>query len=95
MFALRQSRKLVHVVVYNIKTPIPLTILGGDNVDIMTVIDAIVSIIKELGFPIAVCVAMFYYWNKERESHKEELKQVTEALNNNTLVLQSIRDRIK
>jgi len=47
-----------------------------------------------VGFPIACVIAMFHFWNKEREDHKQELTSVTEALNNNTLVLQSIRDHL-
>lgn len=57
-------------------------------------IEIIVSLIQQIGFPIACVIAMFYYWNKEREDHKQEISSVTEALNNNTLVLQSIRDHL-
>lgn len=60
----------------------------------LDVVNAVATLIRELGFPIACVCAMFYYWNKEREAHKEELEKVTAALNNNTLVLQSIRDKI-
>lgn len=60
----------------------------------MEIVQGLAQLIRDLGFPIACVCAMFYYWNKEREAHKEELEKVTEALNNNTLVLQSIRDKI-
>jgi hypothetical protein len=33
-------------------------------------ISVITQLIGSLGFPIACVVAMFYYWNKEREDHK-------------------------
>ena len=56
--------------------------------------DAIAQIISTLGFPIAVCVYMFYSQEKERESHREETAKLTEALNNNTLVIQSLKDAI-
>lgn len=45
------------------------------------------QLLSSVGFPIACVVAMFYYWNKEREAHKEEMDKVTEALNNNTIAL--------
>ena len=61
----------------------------------MEFLEAFTALIRDLGFPIACVFAMFYYWNKEREAHKEELEKVTAALNNNTLVLQSIRDKIQ
>ncbi len=60
----------------------------------MDVIEMITQLIQNVGFPIACVVAMFHFWNKEREDHKQELNSVTEALNNNTLVLQSIRDHL-
>ena len=56
--------------------------------------DAIAQIISTLGFPIAVCVYMFYSQEKERETHKNETDKLTEALNNNTLVIQSLKDAI-
>ena len=57
-------------------------------------INAFISIIQTIGFLIACVIAMFYYWNKEREDHKAEIDSMKEALNNNTLVLQSIRDHL-
>ena len=56
--------------------------------------ETIAQIISTLGFPISVCVYMFYSQEKERETHKEETAKLTEALNNNTLVIQSLKDAI-
>lgn len=50
-------------------------------------IDVITQLIGSMGFPIACVVAMFYYWNKEREDHKQEIERMTEAVNNNTQAL--------
>ena len=50
--------------------------------------------IVNLGFPIACVIAMFWMLNKESENHREEMQKVTEALNNNTLVLTELRDMI-
>lgn len=47
----------------------------------------IVQAIGTLGFPICMCVALFYYMTKQSEAHKEEIAKMTEALNNNTLAL--------
>lgn len=52
------------------------------------------QLIGNLGFPIACVIAMFYMWNKEREEHKEEMNKITEALNNNTMVIQKLVDRM-
>lgn len=48
---------------------------------------SIVSVVQSLGFPIACVIAMFYFWNKEREDHKAEMADITQALNNNTIAL--------
>lgn len=53
-------------------------------------VGTIIELIRSLGFPVACVIAMFYFWNKEREDHKEEMQKMTEALNNNTLALVKI-----
>lgn len=55
-------------------------------------IEIIQQLIGTLGFPIACVIAMFYFWNKEREDHKQEMAQMTQALNNNTQVLIKIEE---
>ena len=53
-------------------------------------VDVITQLIGSMGFPIACVIAMFWFWNKEREDHKLEMQKMTEALNNNTLALVKI-----
>ena len=62
----------------------------GDNVDTST----IVQLISSLGFPIACCIAMFWQNNKLNESHKEEVSKLNEAINNNTIALNHIIDKL-
>lgn len=57
-------------------------------------LSSIVSVIGSLGFPIAACVAMFYYMTKITEAHKEEVAKITEALNNNTIALTRLESKI-
>lgn len=54
----------------------------------------IVQIISSLGFPIACCVAMFWQNNKLNESHKEETTKLNEAINNNTMALNHLIDKL-
>ncbi len=65
----------------------------------------IVTIISSLGFPIFCCLALGYYVKTQTDSyrndvkelqnqHKEEITKVTEALNNNTVALQKLVDKI-
>ena len=51
----------------------------------------IVQAIGSLGFPIVACCALFWYLNKERESHQIEMKAVTDALNRNTEALLELK----
>ena len=55
---------------------------------------ALSTLIANLGFPIACVIAMFWLNNKEREDHKAEMQEVTKAITNNTLALQSLIDMI-
>lgn len=51
----------------------------------------ITPIISSLGFPIAACIALFYYLNKERESHKEEIDSLKNCINENNTVLAALK----
>ena len=55
---------------------------------------AIIQIISNVGFPIAVCLICFWYVNKLTETHKDEVNKLTDALNNNTLVMQKLCDKM-
>lgn len=64
-----------------------------------------VSIITTVGFPIVACIACGLYikyqsdmWRTEREktevAHKDEMLKITEALNNNTVVMTKLCERL-
>ena len=68
--------------------------------------NAIISLITTVGFPIVMCGAMGYYVKyitdrnrddmiAERNNHQEEVKAMTEAINNNTLAIQKLTDYIE
>lgn len=54
----------------------------------------IVSIITTVGFPITVCLISFWYIYNLTKQHKEETEKLAEALNNNTLVMQQLVDKL-
>lgn len=56
--------------------------------------NTLVQVIGSLGFPIAACIACFWMLNKERDDHKAEMTKVTEAINNNTLALTTLTERL-
>ena len=57
-------------------------------------VNDIVTIISTVGFPIAACVALFWQTNEMQKNYKEEMDGVKEALNNNTLVVQKLVDKL-
>lgn len=64
----------------------------GRGVTIM--INDLSTLISTLGFPIGMCLIMCYYINKINDAHKEETGKFAEALNNNTVVLQKLCDKL-
>lgn len=40
----------------------------------------VMTAISTVGFPIAACCVMFWYMNKERDSHQQETKELTKAI---------------
>ena len=53
------------------------------------------SLVSSLGFPIAVSCALFWYINKQGESHKEEITALRETINENTNILHELKELIK
>lgn len=54
----------------------------------------VISAVSAVGFPIVMCVLLFWYIKAQDDSHKEESNKFTEALNRNTIVLQKLCDRL-
>lgn len=53
-------------------------------------ITTITTLIGSLGFPIVCCIALFWYMTKNQEAHKEEMDKMSEAINNNTSVMNQL-----
>lgn len=65
----------------------------------------IVSMISAVGFPIVACIGMAFFFSKVNDNyrndikemntmHKSEMDAMTEAINNNTIVLQKLIDKM-
>lgn len=50
----------------------------------------VITAISTVGFPIVMCGALFWKMDKQDKEHKEEISKSTEAINNNTVVLQKL-----
>lgn len=57
-------------------------------------ISDIVTLITNAGFPVACTCALFYFLNKEREQHRVETAELKDAINNNTIVMQRLIDKL-
>lgn len=68
--------------------------------------NTLITLIGSVGFPIVACVAMAVFFAKVNENyrndikeiqntHKEEVKAMTDAINNNTLVIQRLIDNME
>ena len=84
-----QARKAARVSA-STSTPLLFYIIRGDRMEIET----IVTLVSNMGFPIACVVALFWYLNKEREEHKAETQKLAEAINNNTVVMEKILTKV-
>lgn len=57
-------------------------------------VNTLIQLVGSLGFPIVCCGALFWKMVKTDERHKEEMDKVTEALNNNTIALTKLSDKL-
>lgn len=63
---------------------------GEKPMDFTTVLQAISTV----GFPIVICIILLWYIKSLIETHKAEMDNVTEAIKNNTLVIQRLCDKM-
>lgn len=56
---------------------------------------SILEIISSVGFPIACCIAMFLQQNKITENHKNEVFELKNAIDNNTVALTKLVEKLK
>ena len=59
------------------------------------IVNAIMTMVQTLGFPIVCCGALFWRMMKESDNHKVEMEKVTDALNNNTRALIRLEESLK
>ena len=52
----------------------------------------IIAAISTVGFPIVMCLALMWYAKYSLDGHHAEVKEFTESLNKNTIILQKLCD---
>lgn len=55
----------------------------------------ILSAISSLGFPIVCCLIVLYMYWKSDQTHKAEVDKLSEAVQNNTVVMEKILERLE
>lgn len=56
---------------------------------------SVIEFIQTVGFPIAACVVLYYSNEKNNERHREEVNELSKAIDNNTIVMTQILERMK
>lgn len=54
-----------------------------------------ISAISSLGFPIVCCLIVLYMYWKSDQTHKAEVDKLSEAVQNNTVVMEKILERLE
>ena len=57
-------------------------------------LSTITNLISTIGFPIAISLVLMWYIMKLNDNHSNEVKALTNALNNNTVILQRVCDKL-
>ena len=58
-------------------------------------LSGVTSLISNVGFPVAVCIALFFYMEKQNARHESETDKLNDTLQNNTKVLAELCTLIK
>lgn len=58
-------------------------------------ITEITNMISTVGFPIVMCIILFKYMEKNDDKREQEAKEMREAINNNTNVMNSLLENIR
>lgn len=54
----------------------------------------LIQSISTVGFPIVMCLLFMYYIKYVNDQHKDEINKLSESINNNTLVMQKLLDKL-
>lgn len=57
-------------------------------------VETITTLISTLGFPIVVCIALFWYINKQATDHKAETETLRKTIEENTTILAQLKELI-
>ena len=58
-------------------------------------VNGIVQVIQSVGFPIAMCLTLAWYVKYQQDENKKTLEKLTTVLNNNTVALTKISEKLE
>ena len=58
-------------------------------------VTGIVQVIQSVGFPIAMCLTLAWYVKYQQDENKKTLENLTTVLNNNTIALTKISEKLE
>ena len=56
--------------------------------------NTIIQVVGTLGFPVVMCGALFWRQIESDKQYREEIEKISEALNNNTIAITKLTDKI-
>lgn len=56
--------------------------------------NTIITVISNIGFPIACAVAIFVYWQKDRENMTITLEKLRKTVDNNTAIIAKLLEKL-
>lgn len=59
-----------------------------------TTVDTVVSIINNVGFPIAICCGLIYLMVTQNKTHKEDNDKIRIAIENNTIIITKLCEKL-
>lgn len=61
----------------------------------MEFLEILSKLVADLGFPVVACGGLFWFLNKQEERRGNEIMNMSNALNENTAVLESLKELIQ
>lgn len=58
------------------------------------IMNEIVTAVSTVGFPVVMSLVLMKFIENLNEAHREDLKEMTKAVNNNTVILQRLFDKL-
>lgn len=60
----------------------------------MDTLNVLSNLIGTIGFPCVMSILLLNRMSKQDELHKEEISKLSEALNNNTVVIEKLNEKL-